>query len=64
VAGEVLGAGRDAGALQAGDEARAVPGDQIRLGAERSYADDRVVGVAVDVGVGRVIEGDARVGQS
>ena len=40
-----------------------VPGDQLGLGAERADADDRVVGVAVDVGVGRVVERDAGGGQ-
>jgi hypothetical protein len=63
VAREVFGARRHAGRLQATDERTAVPGDQIGFGAERAYPDHRVVGVAVDVGVRGVVQGDARVRQ-
>jgi hypothetical protein len=63
VAREVLGARRHAGRLQAPDERGGVPGDQAGVGAERPYPDDRVVRVAVDVGVRGVVQRDARVGQ-
>ena len=41
VAGEVLGAGGDADALQALDEGRDLARDELRVGAERADADDR-----------------------
>ena len=50
VAGEVLGAGGDAGGLQPGDVGGGVPGDEAGVGAEGPYADDRVGRVGVDVG--------------
>ena len=49
VPGEVLGAGRDPGGLQALDPGRGVPGDQVGVGAEAADADDRVVGRGVHV---------------
>lgn len=64
VAGEVLGAGGDAGGLEALDVGGGVPGDQLRIGAEGADADDRVGGVGVDVGGGGPVEVDAAVGQS
>src|SRR6476646_1691916 len=44
---------RDARPLQAGDERRAVAGDDLGRGAERADADDGVLGVGVDVDHGR-----------
>ena len=63
VAGEVLGAGRDAGGLQALDPGGGVARDERRVVAEAAHADDRVVGGGVDVDVGREVEPDAQRGQ-
>ena len=59
VPGEVLRAGRHAGALQPVDERRDMPGDELGLGAERADADHGVVGVRVHVGHRREVEVDA-----
>ncbi len=64
VAGEVLGAGGDAGGLQALDVGGGVPGDQLRVGAEGADTDDGVGRVGVDVGRGRPVEGDAAFGET
>ena len=61
VSGEVLGTRRDARPLQAGDERRAVAGDDVGRGAERADADDGVLGVGVDVDHGRQGHVDADV---
>ncbi len=63
VAGEVLGAGRDAGGLQAADVRGGVPGRQVAVAAEGADADHRVVRVGVDVRVGRVVQVHADGGQ-
>ena len=63
VAGEVLGAGGDAGGLQALDPGGRVAGDERRVVAEAAHADDRVVGGGVDVDVGREVEPDAQRGE-
>lgn len=49
VPGEVLGAGRDARCLEAGDVGGRVPGHQVGVGAEGAYADHGVVRVRVHV---------------
>ncbi|GAA4943599.1 hypothetical protein GCM10023238_06900 [Streptomyces heliomycini] len=63
VAGEVLGAGGDAGRLQALDVGGGVPGDQVGVPAEGAHADHRVVGVGVDVGGRRPVEVDPARGE-
>src|SRR5690606_18845681 len=63
VAWEVFGAGGDAGTLEAGHEGGGVAGDGGGAGAEGADADDGVGGVGVDVGGGRVVEGDAGGGE-
>ena len=59
VSGEVLGAGGDAAGLQAAYPGGGVPGDQVRVGAERAHPDHRVGRVGVDVGVRGVVQSDA-----
>ena len=49
VAGEVLGGGQHPGVLEPLDEGQAVAGDELGVGAEAAQADDRVLGVGVDV---------------
>src|SRR5712691_8395651 len=49
VAGEVLGARGHSGVLQAVDPACSVGGDSVGCRPERSYSDDWIYGVAVDV---------------
>ncbi len=56
VAGEVLGAGGDAGRLEAADPRGGVPGDHVGVRTEGADADDRVVRVGVDVRARRVVE--------
>ncbi len=63
VAREVLGAGGHARRLHAGDVGGGVPGDQVGAGAEGAHADDRVVGVGVDVGGRGPVEVDAAGGE-
>ena len=58
VAGEVLGAGGDADALQALDEGRDLARDELRVGAERANADDRARRVDQHVGDRREVEVD------
>ncbi|MGX1249309.1 hypothetical protein RKD48_001820 [Streptomyces ambofaciens] len=56
VTGEVLGAGGDAGRLEAADPRGGVPGDHLGVRAEGAHADDRVVRVGVHVRARRVVE--------
>ena len=59
VPGEVLRAHRDALGLVCGDPGRGVGADELGVGAEAAHADDRIVGVGVDVGIRREVEVDA-----
>jgi hypothetical protein len=61
--GEVLRARGDASALQAADERGDVPRDELRVSAEGPDADDRVLGVRVDVCDRSEVETDADFGE-
>ncbi len=63
VAGKVLRAGGDAGALEPSHEGGNVPRDELGVRAERADADDRVLRVRVDVRDRREVEVDAGVRQ-
>ncbi len=58
VAGKVLGAGRDADALQTLDEGRDLARHDLWVGAERAHADDRARRVDQHVGHRREVEVD------
>ena len=60
VAGKVLGAGRDAAALQPADPRFDLPRGAARIRAERAHADDRVEVGQGQVGARREVRGDAR----
>ena len=63
VAGEVLGAGRDARALKSAHRSRHVPPDELAVRAERADADDRVERIRVHVRDGRQVQVDSRLAQ-
>ena len=60
VAGEVLGGGNDAVALQTLHVSHRLAGHVVAVLAERAVADYGVVGIAVDVGDGREVDVDAQ----
>ena len=61
VPGEVLRARGDTRGLESANERSDMPCDERAVGAERADADHRVLGVRVDVGDGREVEGHADV---
>ena len=63
MAGEVLRAGRDAGALQPADERRDMASHELGVRAERADPDHRVLRIRVDVRDRREVEVDADVGE-
>jgi hypothetical protein len=60
---EVLGAGGDSARLSGGDPGAQMPGDQLRVGAERAGAHDRVQRMVLQVGDRGVRGRDAERGQ-
>ena len=58
VAGEMLAARREPGALHGGDDHRTQPGDHVRFASQRAIADDGIRGVGVDIEHRRVVERD------
>ncbi len=60
---EVLGAGRDAGLLEARDPGSRVGGDPLRCRPKRPHPDDGIDGIAVDVGVRGQVEVDTGSGE-
>jgi hypothetical protein len=63
VPGEVFGACGHSPRLHAGDEGGGVRRGPVRVGSERADADDRVVGIDVDVGDGSVVQVDSAGGE-